>query len=84
MPTAYVVMNVNADSEIDVIKSIKEMIKSSSSVKYEIQGVYGVYDLVLKIVTEKIEDLRDLVAKIRRVDKIRSTITMLVIEEQET
>ena len=83
MPTAYVVMNVNADSEIDVIKSIKEMIKSSSSVKYEIQGVYGVYDLVLKIVTEKIEDLRDLVAKIRRVDKIRSTITMLVIEEQE-
>ena len=84
MPTAYVVMNVNADSEIDVIKSIKEMLKSSSSVKYEIQGVYGVYDLVLKIVTEKIEDLRDLVAKIRRVDKIRSTITMLVIEEQET
>ena len=47
MPTAYVVMNVNADSEIDVNKSIKEMIKSSSSVKYEIQGVYGVYDLVL-------------------------------------
>ncbi|MEX0763733.1 MAG: Lrp/AsnC ligand binding domain-containing protein [Nitrosopumilaceae archaeon] len=84
MPTAYVVMNVNADSEIAVIKSIKEMLKSSSSVKYEIQGVYGVYDLVLKIVTEKIEDLRDLVAKIRRVDKIRSTITMLVIEEQET
>ena len=84
MPTAYVVMNVNADSEIAVIKSIKEMIKSSSSVKYEIQGVYGVYDLVLKIVTEKIEDLRDLVANIRRVDKIRSTITMLVIEEQET
>ena len=76
-------MNVNADSEIAVIKSIKEMLKSSSSVKYEIQGVYGVYDLVLKIVTEKIEDLRDLVAKIRRVDKIRSTITMLVIEEQE-
>lgn len=84
MPTAYIVMNVNADSEIAVIKSIKEMLKSSSSVKYEIQGVYGVYDLVLKIVTEKIDDLRDLVTKIRRVDKIRSTITMLVIEEQET
>ena len=55
----------------------------NKSVKYELQGVYGVYDIVVKIESESIDDVKNILAKIRRVNKIISTITMLVIEEQE-
>jgi len=83
MPTAYILLNIKPDTETDVIEGIKAMLKFVSSVKYEIQGVYGVYDMVLKIETKGMEDLRHLVAETRRVGKIQSTITMLVNEEQE-
>jgi DNA-binding Lrp family transcriptional regulator len=56
---------------------------ANQSAKYELQGVYGVYDIVVKIESESIDDVKNTLAKIRRVDKIISTITMLVIEEQE-
>jgi hypothetical protein len=84
MPTAYVLLNVKPDSELEVIKQIKDIVKiENQSVKYELQGVYGVYDIVVKIESESIDYVKNILAKIRRVDKIISTITMLVIEEQE-
>jgi DNA-binding Lrp family transcriptional regulator len=84
MPTAYVLLNVKPNSELEVIKQIKDIMKvESQSVRYELQGVYGVYDIVVKIESENIDDVKNILAKIRRVDKIISTITMLVIEEQE-
>lgn len=83
MPTAYILLNIKPDTETDVIEGIKAMLKFVSSVKYEIQGVYGVYDIVLKIETKGMEDLRHLVTETRRIGKIQSTITMLVNEEQE-
>lgn len=83
MPTAYVLLNIKPDTETDVIEGIKTILKFVPSIKYEIQGVYGVYDIVLKIETKGMEDLRHLVAETRRIGKIQSTITMLVNEEQE-
>ena len=84
MPTAYVLLNIKPDSELVVIKQIKDIMKiENQSVKYEIQGVYGVYDIVVKIESESMDDVKNILAKIRRIDKISSTITMLVIEEQE-
>lgn len=44
--------------------------------------VYGVYDVILKIEAESMEKLKEIVSwKIRRLDKVRSTLTMLVISE---
>ncbi|MGI0070014.1 MAG: Lrp/AsnC ligand binding domain-containing protein [Nitrosotalea sp.] len=84
MPTAYVLLNVKPDTELEVIKQIKDIMKAENqSVRYELQGVYGVYDIVVKIESESIDDVKNILAKIRRADKIISTITMLVIEEQE-
>ncbi len=84
MPTAYILLNVKPKSEMQVIKQIKDTMKMEyESVRYEIQGVYGVYDTVIRIESESMDDVKNVLAKIRRIDKISSTITMLVIEEQE-
>jgi len=84
MPIAYVLLNIKPESELEVIKQIKEIVKIEvESLKYEIQGVYGVYDIVVRIESESMDDVKNILAKIRRIDKISSTITMLVIEEQE-
>jgi len=53
-------------------------------VSYEVQGVYGVYDIVLKITSDNSEGLRSIITnKIRKIPKVQSTLTMMVIEEQE-
>jgi DNA-binding Lrp family transcriptional regulator len=84
VPTAYILLNVKVNSETEVVNKIKETIeKEHQPVEYEIMEVYGVYDIVLKIISESMDGLRDLLAKIRRVEQIQVTITMLVIEEQE-
>ena len=49
----------------------------------EIFPVYGVYDLVAKIQAETMEKLKDLVTwKIRSLSNVRSTITMLILEDK--
>ena len=83
MPTAYILLNSQPNSESEIISKINEVMKGSQSVKYEIQGVYGVYDIIAKVECESMEDVRNVLGKIRRVNKIVSTITMLVNEEQE-
>ncbi len=83
MPAAYILLNSKPDSEIEIINNIKEIMRNNSGFKYEIQGVYGVYDIVVKVECDNMEDVRNTLSKIRRIDKIVSTITMLVNEEQE-
>ena len=84
MPTAYVLLNIKPESEMEVIKQIKDIMKTENqSVRYELQGVFGVYDIVLKIESESMDDVTNMIARIRRIDEISTTMTMLVIEEQE-
>jgi len=53
-------------------------------VKFEVGGVYGVYDIVVKISSDNAEKLRAIITnKIRKISKVQSTLTMMVIEEQE-
>ena len=84
MPTAYVLLNSDLGSDESIISKVKEILDNESNVKYEVQGVYGVYDIVLKISSENTENLRSVITnKIRKIDKVQSTLTMMVIEEQE-
>ena len=84
MPTAYVLLNSDLGSDETIITKVKEILDNEENVKYEIQGVYGVYDIVLKISSENTENLRSVITnKVRKIDKVQSTLTMMVIEEQE-
>ncbi len=80
MPTAYVLVNCDLGSEEEIIKEVKKL----PDVK-EVHGVYGVYDIVAKISSDSMDRLRETITwKIRRIDKVRSTLTMIVIEGQST
>ena len=83
MSIAVILLNVKVNSEVEIIGKLKELMQGDQSLKYEIHGVYGVYDLILKIEAESMESLRNILAKIRRVDKIQSTVTMLVVDKEE-
>ena len=83
MPTAYVLLNSDLGSDSSIIKEIKPILEEED-IKFEIQGVYGVYDIVLKLSSDNAENLRSIITnKIRKISKVQSTLTMMVIEEQE-
>jgi DNA-binding Lrp family transcriptional regulator len=84
VPTAYVLLNSDLGSDESIISKVKEILDDEENINYEVQGVYGVYDIVLKISSKNTDNLRSVITnKIRKIDKVQSTLTMMVIEEQE-
>ena len=74
---AYVLIKTEIGSEIEVLATVKK-IKNV----IETHTVYGVYDLVVKIKTETLDKLKETVTlNIRRLNKVRSTLTMITIEQ---
>ena len=83
MPTAYVLLNSDLGSDESIINEVKEIL-TSEDITSEVQGVYGVYDIVLKLSSGDAEKLRAIITnKIRKISKVQSTLTMMVIDEQE-
>jgi DNA-binding Lrp family transcriptional regulator len=83
VPTAYVLLNSDLGSDESIIADTKRIL-SNEGIDYEVQGVYGVYDIVLKLSSKDAEKLRTIITnKVRKIGKIQSTLTMMVIEEQE-
>ncbi|HKU48537.1 MAG TPA: Lrp/AsnC ligand binding domain-containing protein [Nitrososphaera sp.] len=78
MPTAYVLINCDLGSEEEIIKELKKLPEA-----IEVSGVYGVYDIIGKIRSDSMDRLRETITwHVRRIDKVRSTLTMIVIEGQ--
>ena len=76
MPAAFVLIN----SEIGAEDQVLEELKKIPNVK-EAYIVYGVYDIIAKVEAENMEKLKEVVTwQIRRLDKVRSTLTMIVLE----
>lgn len=57
--------------------TIVEGVKSIGDVK-EVSGVFGNYDVVVKLECSNIEEIRDIIAKkIRQISKVRCTTTLM-------
>lgn len=79
MNYAYVLINCQLGSEEAIIKKLKQI----ESVK-EAHGVFGVYDIIAKIEAASYGTLQNIITtQIRKMEKISSTLTMLIIPEQE-
>jgi len=77
MPVAFVLINAEIGAEADVVKELRKI----EGVE-EAYTVYGVYDIVAKIRANSMDRLKEIVTwHIRRLNKVRSTLTMIVIEE---
>jgi DNA-binding Lrp family transcriptional regulator len=76
MPLAFVLINAEIGSEDEVVGELRKL----PNVK-ESYVVYGVYDLVAKVEADSMDKLKEIVTwKVRRLDKVRSTLTMIVVE----
>jgi len=75
MPLAFVLINAEIGSEAEVLKELKKL----SNVK-EAYLVYGVYDIVAKVEADAMDNLKEIIAaKVRKLNKVRSTLTMMVM-----
>ena len=84
LSTSYILINSDLGTDESIIAKIKEVLADKKDIQYEIQGVYGVYDIVLKLSSDDIDTLRSTITnKIRKITTVQSTLTMMVIEEQE-
>ena len=83
MPTSYILINSDLGADETIIKNIKENLADEKDIQYKIKGVYGVYDIVLKLTSENADTLRSTITnKIRKIISVQSTLTMMVIEDQ--
>ena len=78
MAEAYVLINCEIGSEEKVIEELKTI----DGIK-EVHGTFGAYDILAKVESDQVETLREtLTWKIRKIGKIRSTLTLMGIEGQ--
>ena len=79
METAYVLINCDLGCEKAIIDELKQL----DNVK-EAHGVFGVYDILAKVESDSAETLRDTITwKIRKLNRVRSTLTLMVTEKNE-
>ena len=79
MPTAFVMINTEIGSEKEVLDEIRKI----EAVK-ESYITYGVYDIVAKVSADTMDKLKEIITwNVRSLDKVRSTLTMILIEEKK-
>ncbi len=78
MATAYVLINCELGSEESIIQELKNL-----DGVIEVHGTFGAYDILAKIESTTVDALRETITwKIRKIDQIRSTLTLMGIEGQ--
>ena len=76
MTTAILLLNTDLGHEKEILAALGAI----ENVK-EAHQVYGVYDIIAKVEAESLEKVKDIVTgRMRRLDKVRSTLTMVVVE----
>jgi DNA-binding Lrp family transcriptional regulator len=76
MPSAYVLINCKIGSEKYIISKLNNL----SGVE-EVSEVNGIYDIIVKVNSDSIDKLKETITtSIRRIDRVRSTLTLIVIE----
>jgi len=78
MPTAFVLVN----TEPQVEEEFLEAARNTPGV-VEVHSLYGIYDFIVKIRVDTVEELKSTITwRIRRLPRVTSSVTMMVIEEK--
>jgi DNA-binding Lrp family transcriptional regulator len=78
MPSAFVMINTEVGAEKEVLERLRRLADIKES-----YAVFGIYDIVAKIEADSMEKLKEIIDwRIRRLDKVRSTLTMIVTESK--
>ena len=84
VPTAYILLNSDLGTDVSIIEYLNKTLSEEKDIQFEVNGVYGVYDIIVKLTSENGETLRGIITnKVRKIDHVQSTLTMMVIDEQD-
>ena len=84
VPTAYILINSDLGTDVSIIEYLNKTLSEEKDIQFEVDGVYGVYDIIVKLTSENGETLRGIITnKVRKIDHVQSTLTMMVIDEQD-
>ncbi|KAG2471614.1 MAG: Transcriptional regulator, AsnC family [Nitrosopumilales archaeon] len=79
MTIAYVLISCDLGFDVEIIDEIKQV----EDVK-EVRGVFGAYDILVKLESANAEILKDtIIWKIRKLNRVRSTLTLITMEGLE-
>ena len=78
MPTAYILINYEIGTEN---KILNRLINLPGVI--EVNEVNGIYDIIVKLRSDNLDDIRETITKhIRTIKTIRSTMTLIVAENK--
>jgi len=84
VPIAYILINSDLGTDVSIIEYLNKTLSEEKDIQFEVNGVYGVYDIIVKLTSENGETLRGIITnKVRTIDHVQSTLTMMVIDEQD-
>lgn len=79
MPIAFLLITTETGAESEVLQNLRNVKGVEQAV-----SVYGVYDLIATIKADTMDKLKELITwEIRQLERVRSTLTMIVVEEQK-
>ncbi len=79
MVIAYVLITCDLGYEEQIIEELKQL----TNVK-EAHEIIGPYDILAKVESDSEESLKDIITwKIRKLNRVRSTLTLMTIKGQE-
>ena len=79
MTIAYVLISCDLGFDAEIVDEIKQV----EDVK-EVRGVFGAYDILVKLESANAEILKDtIIWKIRKLNRVRSTLTLMIAEAYE-
>ncbi len=77
MPRAFLLINVVGGSEDSVLKQLRGL-----SFVEEAYVAYGGYDLIIRVKADNMIELKDDVTRrVRTLDKVRATLTLIMMDE---
>jgi len=77
LPKAFVLINADLGAEEELVSELRKITNVT-----EVYVVYGVYDLIAKVEADTMDKVKETITwHIRRLEKVRSTLTMIVVEE---
>jgi DNA-binding Lrp family transcriptional regulator len=75
LATAFVLINVEIGAEEEVLGDLGPIPEVRVA-----HLVYGVYDIIAIVETPTLQELKDAISfKVRRLDKVHNTLTMIVV-----
>jgi DNA-binding Lrp family transcriptional regulator len=78
MPTAYILINYEIGTEDKILNKLRNLPGI-----IEVNEVNGIYDIIVKIRSDNLDDIRETITKqIRTIKTIRSTMTLIVAEDK--